>query len=133
MRADVSNPNPTRGRPPHLNRVAALRGHEKVIKLTLSMDIAERLILEGSDHVSARLGTGEDRGKLVITKPRTTDGVGLFVHTEGRQITANIRSAFLGLMPPDQPTVLDHIWRGDELVIDLSPLPPLTHYDRRPR
>jgi len=130
MPSDVSNPNPTRGRPPHLDRVAALRGHEKIIKLTLSMDIAERLLLEGCEHVSARLGTGEDRGKLLITKSRTVSNVGLFVHREGRQIAANIRCAFLGLMPPDEPTVLDHRWRGEELIIDLSPLPPLTNSRR---
>jgi hypothetical protein len=116
-----------------LDRVAALRGSEKVIKLTLSMDIAERLLLDGGDHVCARLGTGDDRGKLLVTKPRTADHVGLFVHREGRQIAANIRSAFLGLMPPDEPTVLEHRWRGEELIIDLSPLPPLTSYSRRPR
>lgn len=110
------------GRPPCHDRVTVARASSAMLRLTISGDLGADLSLS-QKRVRAFVGTDDDSGSLIFSPSR--DGDGLTVYNLGKQGIVCIRADKLpGVVMPTEQTDLPHKWRGEFLVLDLSPLIP---------
>jgi hypothetical protein len=114
---------PPRGRRPVEDRVVLRSFEPGVVRLFISGDLARRLGFDHAKRADILQGAGDDYGFLML-RPTAADN-GIFLRQWGKQVTANLRTAFLAISAFDEPTepltIAHRVVRGT-LVLDLRPL-----------